>query len=153
MRSAILLAALLLASAAAHAQYAWIDEKGVHHYSDRPPPTDTPAANILQAPRGMMPPAPAATNTAKPAPTLAEREADYRKRHAAADEADKKAAADKQLAAARRTNCQAAVANKAQVETGRRLRWDVAGHANDVMTEEDKAKEVARADAALKDCQ
>ena len=151
MRPSILFAALLLASAAAHAQYAWIDAHGVHQYSDRPPPIDTPAAKILKAPRGSMPPTPVATDAARP--TLADREADYRKRHAAADDADKKAAADKKVADAKRANCQAAVANKAQVETGRRLRWDVPGRANDVMTEDDKAREIARADAALKDCQ
>lgn len=149
MRPITLFAALLLASAAAHAQYAWIDAQGVHQYSDRPPPTDTPAAKILKAPRGSMPPAPAAADAK---PTLADREADYRKRHAAADDADKKAAADKKVADARRANCQAAVANKAQVETGRRLRWDVPGRANEIMTEDDKAREIARADAALKDC-
>ena len=152
MRTTILLGTLLLASAAAHAQYAWIDAKGVHHYSDRPPPADTPAAKVLKAPHGMMPSNPPTSEPAKSAPTLAERETDYRKRHADADAAEQKAAAAKQAADAKRINCQAAVANKAQVETGRRLRWDEAGHANDIMTEDDKAKEVARADAALKDC-
>lgn len=144
----MLFGALLLASAAVHAQYAWLDEKGIRHYSDQPPPTNTPDSRILKAPHVSMP-TPA---TAKPAPTLEEREADYRKRHAAADEADKKAGADQKLAEAKRANCAAAAANKAQVETGRRLRWDVAGAPNNVMTEEDKAKEIARADAALKDC-
>lgn len=139
--------ALLLASAAAHAQYAWIDEKGIRHYSDMPPPTSTPDARILKAPHVSMP-APAA----KAGPSLDEREADYRKRHAAADQAEQKMAADQQLAAAKRANCAAAAANKAQIETGRRLRRDAAGGSNDVMTEADKASEIARADAALKDC-
>lgn len=141
----MLFGALLLANAAAHAQYAWLDEKGIHHYSDQPPPTNTPDARILKAPHVSMP----APTTAKPAPTLEEREADYRKRHVAADEADKKSAADRKLADAKRANCQAAVADKAQIETGRRLHRDGTG----IMTEDDKAREVARADAVLKDCQ
>lgn len=41
---------LLLASSLAHAQYSWIDEKGVRQFSDRPPPPGTPAEKILKAP-------------------------------------------------------------------------------------------------------
>jgi len=148
---AILLGATLLASAVSHAQYAWIDEKGVRQYSDQPPPTSTPASKILKTPRGMaLPaaeaaaPAPAAT---KAQPTLADREADYKKRHAASDESDKKAAAEKKAADSKRTNCAAAAANKAQLDTGRRLRAE-----GNIMTEEAKATEQARIAAILKDC-
>jgi hypothetical protein len=144
--------ALLLASVGAHAQYAWIDEKGIRHYSDQPPPTSTPAAKILKAPNGDMPPEPSATAApVKPAPTLAEREADYRKRHAASDEADKKAAADRKLADDKRANCQLAARDKAELDTGRRVRSDPTG-ANTIMTEDDKAKQLARDTAVLNDC-
>jgi hypothetical protein len=144
----ILFGALLLASAGAQAQYAWIDGKGIRHYSDQPPPTDIPAANIRNAPRGVMPPPPAAPT--KAAPTLAEREADYRKRHAAAEEADKKAAADVKLAEQKRLNCGLAARDKAELDTGRRLRSETGTH--DIMTEDDKAKQLARDTAVLKDC-
>lgn len=144
----ILFGALLLASAGAQAQYAWIDAKGIRHYSDQPPPTDTPAAHILKAPRGMMPPSP--DPGAKAAPTLAEREADYRKRHAAAEEADKKTAAVTKLAEEKRLNCQLAARDKAELDTGRRLRSDTGTH--DILTEDDKAKQLARDTAVLKDC-
>ncbi len=148
---AILLGAILLASAFAHAQYAWIDEKGVRQYSDQPPPTSTPASKILKSPRGMALPA---TEAATPAPaatkaasTLADREADYKKRHAASDANDKKAAADKQAADSKRASCATAAANKAQLDTGRRLRSE-----GKVMTEDDKAAEQAHIAAILKDC-
>jgi len=147
---------MLLASAIAHAQFAWIDEKGVRHYSDQPPPTSTPDAKILKLPRGMQRPADAPASTAagttaaapKAAPTLAEREADYRKRHADAEASDKKASAEKDKADAKRAQCDAAMRVKAQLETGRRLRTEQ----NVPMTEEEKAREMATADKTLKDC-
>ncbi|WP_332877097.1 DUF4124 domain-containing protein [Massilia sp. S19_KUP03_FR1] len=151
---AILLGAMLIVSAIAHAQYAWLDEKGVRQYSDQPPPTNTPAAKILKMPHGMAQPKaepkaePAApASAAKPAPTLAEREADYKKRHAESSESDKKAAAEKKTADNKRASCEAAAQNKAQLDTGRRLRAE-----GNVMTEEDKAKEQARIATILKDC-
>lgn len=158
----LLLGALLLASAAAHAQYAWIDEKGLRHYSDQPPPTNTPDARVLKAPRGSAPalPSPAPSSPAPPAPavpvkaapTLAEREADYRQRHAADEKAGRTAAADAKTAEAKRIACAAAARNKAELETGRRLRREPA-LGNAVMTEADKAKELAQSVAVLKDCQ
>lgn len=156
----MLLSAMLFASALAHAQYAWIDEKGVRHYSDQPPPTTTPDAKILKSPRGSMRPmpapvapegvaaTPAAAAPVKAAPTLAEREADYRKRHADADKSDKKAADEKNTADTRRAQCESAARNKAQFDTGRRLRTEQ----NTVMTEEDRARELGNIDKVLKDC-
>lgn len=150
---AILAGALVLASATAWAQYAWIDEKGVRQYSDQPPPTTTPAAKILKLPRGMQAPTddvPAAAPAAgaKAAPTLADREADYRKRHAEADKNEANAAGLKAAADSKRVQCDIAARNKAQLDTGRRTR----GPDNTIVTEEDKAKELARVDKVLKDC-
>lgn len=147
----VLAVALLLASAVAHAQYAWIDAKGVRHYSDQPPPTDTPAAKILKTPRGLTLPAPAPAPAAKAAPTLAEREADYRKRHAASEVADKKAATDQKLADEKRANCLLAARDKAELDTGRRLRAE--NGSREIMTEDDKAAQRARDTAVLKECQ
>ena len=156
---AVLLGTLLLASAVAHAQFAWIDEKGVRHYSDQPPPTNVPAAKILKAPRGMAAPADAApaaapaapaapVKPAKAAPTLADREADYRKRQAQAEVDNNKAALEKKNADTRRANCDSATRNKAQLDTGRRVRTEE----NIVMTEEDKAREQANVARVLADC-
>jgi hypothetical protein len=152
---AMLAGALLLGSTVVHAQYAWIDEKGVRHFSDQPPPTSTPASKILKAPRGAAPAvdtvAPAAAAPAAPAkaaPTLAEREAHYQKRRAQAQEDGKKAALAKKEADNRRENCAAATRDKAQLESGRRLRTQQ----NIVMTEEEKAREQANVARVLNEC-
>lgn len=152
--TALLLGVMLFAGTAAHAQFAWIDAKGVRQYSDQPPPPDTPAAKILKTPRGMAvaaatPPGDAPAPTlARAAPTLAEREADYRKRHAASEENAKKAATASQDAEARRANCAAAAKAKEQLDTGRRMRTT----GNVVMTEADKAREQANIAKVLQDC-
>jgi hypothetical protein len=156
---AMLLGAMLLASTVAHAQYAWIDEKGVRHFSDQPPPTNTPASKILKGPRGATPatdarapaaPAPSAAPAApaKAAPTLAEREADYQKRRAQGQEDEKKAALAKKEADNRRENCAAATRDQANLASGRRVRTQQ----NIVMTEEDKAREQANVTRVLNDC-
>ena len=150
--SALLLGTMLFACTVAHAQYAWIDPKGVRQYSDQPPPTDTPAAKILKTPRGVAPPAdaaPAATPApAKASTSLVDREADYRKRQALAQENDAKAATENKNAAAQRANCELAKAEKEKIDSGRRMRTEQ----NVVMTEEDKARQLAEIAKIMKDC-
>lgn len=157
MNRAALLGALLLASTLAHAQFAWIDEKGIRHYSDQPPPTNTPASKVLKAPRGMAQPAAAPDGAAAAAPmppakmppTLAEREADYAKRKAQAADSASKAAAEKQVADAKQARCGTAAKNKAQLASGQR----VITSKNADMSEAEKARELANANAILKECQ
>jgi hypothetical protein len=86
-RLAPLALALFFCAGLAQAQYVWIAPNGTRQYSDQPPPPDTPASKILKSPGRaavQIDTAPAAQATAEPAakkaPTLAEREADYRKR-------------------------------------------------------------------------
>lgn len=154
---AALLGALLLASTLAHAQFAWIDEKGVRHYSDQPPPTTTPAAKILKTPRGMAPsapstdtsPTPTSTPPIKAPPTLAEREADYAKRKQQAADSVTKAAAEKQVADAKQARCTTAARNKAQLGSGQRVLTDK----NVAMSDAEKARELSSTNAILKDCQ
>jgi hypothetical protein len=152
IRQAMLLGALLLASALAHAQYAWIDERGIRQYSDQPPPTNTPDDKILKTPRGMERPASASTPVSAAAPkaaTWTDREADYRARQAKKEEDDKKAASEKQAADAKRTQCEAAAKSKQQLTSGRPVRSE--GRA--VMTGADKARELGNIATVLKDCQ
>lgn len=149
---ALLLGAMLLASTVAHAQYAWIDPKGVRQFSDQPPPPGTPAANILKTPRGVPVPADAppaaAAKPASPTPSWTDREADYRKRMAKAQETEQKTATESGKADAKRANCAAAARNKETIESGRRLRTEQ----NAVMTEEEKARDLAQYAKTLKDC-
>jgi hypothetical protein len=64
---AILASMLLLACSLAHAQYSWIDTKGIRQFSDRPPPVDTPEAKILKVPRAVAAAAAAAAAAAEAA--------------------------------------------------------------------------------------
>ncbi|RYE66283.1 MAG: DUF4124 domain-containing protein, partial [Oxalobacteraceae bacterium] len=64
-RRACLTGALMLLAQLAHAQYSWLDDKGTRVFSDRPPPSGTPAARILQMPRSAAPAAVAAGDAGK----------------------------------------------------------------------------------------
>jgi hypothetical protein len=151
---ALLLGAMLLASSVAHAQYSWIDPNGVRQFSDQPPPVDTPAARILRTPRGVTvaqdaPPAAAPSAApAKAAPTWVDQEADYRKRMAQAQEADKKSAIQKKNAEIKQANCAAATRNKALLNNGQGVRSDKGV----VLSDADRARELANNATALKDC-
>lgn len=146
---------LLFVSAAAHSQFAWLDEKGQRVYSDQPPPPSVPDAKVLHAPRGASrtpgdaDAAPAAAGaTAKTPPTLAERELDYRKRREESEKAAAKAAAEKTSADNKRANCDAAARNKQLLQSGRVVLTET----NAAMQESDRARRMADSEQVLKDC-
>ncbi|MGZ3181503.1 MAG: DUF4124 domain-containing protein [Telluria sp.] len=155
-------AALLLAASAAHAQYVWIDNKGIHHYSDRAPPPEVPVKNILKAPdlrledlqaapAAAASPAPAAPEK-KPPPTLAERNADFAKR-----QQERAAQAEKDAAEAKRRSelqeqCKAAMASKQQYESGARLGSVGPDGERVMMSDEERARNLARANQILEAC-
>ena len=117
---------LLLASAAAHAQYLWIDEKGIKQFSDRPPPPSVPEQRILKAPgkASFNPDASAPDVPAAPArngATLAEREADYQRRHSEARAAADKAAEQTRQRAEQAANCEIARKNQQAISDGIRI--------------------------------
>ena len=124
-----LAAALLFCCAGfAQAQFVWIGPNGTRQYSDQPPPPGTPPSKILKAPgrpapAQELPSAAPAIDAAKPkaAPTLAEREADYRKRTKAREEADHKAQLDARRAAAQAAYCEGVRKNKRLYESGGRI--------------------------------
>jgi len=152
-------ALFLLAAAGAQAQYVWIEPNGTRQYSDRPPPPGTPASRILKAPgRAALAPAPAeeaepgAKATAKPAPTLTERDAAYRERIKARGEQERKdeEAARKERALAER--CETARQNAAALASGTRIAQYGADGERRYLTDEEKAERMARANRALQDC-
>jgi hypothetical protein len=117
---------LLMVSSLAMAQYMWIDEKGVKQLSDRPPPPTVPEKRILKAPGkpAFNPYAkeePEAPADGKAAPSLAERNADFRQRRAEAAEASQRAAAEAQRKADNAANCAAARQNQQALDQGLRL--------------------------------
>jgi hypothetical protein len=130
----LLLAGVLLAvSTQALAQYLWIDDKGVKQLSDRPPPTNVPANRILKAPGKPLfnpnapaepeaDPAPeAAEPKVKAPPTLADRNAEFKKRQTEAAEAAKKASEESARKADQAANCEAARNNQRSLDQGVRM--------------------------------
>lgn len=154
-----LLAALAL-HVPAQAQYSWIDEHGTRVFADRPPPPGTPPARILQAPHGTaaaMPSAPpaqaAAPESAQPAPpTLADRDAAFRKRLAQQQADERRAAEETRRKADMAEQCAAARRTEAYLKSGRRL-TDLDDQGDRVVvTDEDKARRLAQAKRVLADC-
>jgi selenocysteine-specific translation elongation factor len=144
-RAALLLLALL--AAPAFAQYSWIDDKGTRVFSDRPPPPGTPAVRILKTPRTLdaLAPAPAApaAEPAKAAPTLAEREADFRKRQAEQAKADKKDQQDAQKQAVQAERCTALKRREMTLTAGSRLsEYDEKGQKSYV-SDDERARRLA----------
>jgi hypothetical protein len=151
-----LLLAALAAHAPAYAQYSWIDDHGTRVFSDRPPPPGTPASRILKAPRTHTADTlatPAVPEPAKPAPpSLADRDAEFRKRAAQRDADERKAAEDAQRKADMAGQCAAARRTEAYLNSGRRLTdLDDQGE-RVVVTEEEKARRLEQARRVLADC-
>jgi len=173
---ATLLLTTLVTSAPARAQYAWIDERGTHVFSDRPPPAGTPPARILRTPRystmpvppvpatpagaAGAPPAPGAgtvAGSAAPAapaapPALADRDAAFRKRLAQRDADERKAADEAHDRAALAEQCAGARRNAAALRSGARLTDVDEKGERTVLTDEEKARRLAHAQRALGDC-
>jgi hypothetical protein len=155
--------ALALRSQVAHAQYSWIDDKGARVFSDRPPPPGTPAERILKMPRGIDPrPAPAETAAPvssmaaaadKPkAPTLAERDAEFRKRAAQRETEEQKAAQVASNKASKEESCQLARENERALTSGVRIsRIDEKGE-RVFLNDEERAHRLERSQRTLKSC-
>lgn len=155
--------ALLASTAPAHAQYSWIGENGVRQFSDRPPPPSTPPHKILKAPaRSAAAPSAVkpATAAATPAPppaakapsTVAEREAAYRERVKQRAEQDKKDAEQAQRQRDLAERCRSALQVRAQVESGIRITNIDPNGERSVVSDEEKAVQLARANQVLAEC-
>lgn len=122
------------------AQYQWIDKDGRRVFSDRAPPADIPAKNIVKQPRGASLPvraapvaeaasAEASATAATPAVAAAsgaasagvDKALEEKKKQAEAAEAAKKKAEEQAQAAARAENCKRARSAKATIDSGVRL--------------------------------
>jgi hypothetical protein len=142
------LLALSMASAAL-AQYVWLDDKGVKQYSDVPPPASVPAKRILKAPGLSAHPsysydAPVAAgedSTAKAAPTIAEKNADFMKRKIELAEKDKKTAAEAKAKADQAKNCDRAREYQQALDSGVRLGQVDPNGERSFMTDEQRTKE------------
>ncbi len=156
------LAAAALAAAlplAVSAQYVWIDEKGTKQFSDMPPPTSVPSNRILKQPGGTL--APRVSQDAaeeKPVspvraePTIAERNADFRKRKAEQAEKEKKAAEEAARAAEKTKNCDRAREYQRSLDSGERIaRLDKNGERS-YLSDEQRNQESRDNRRVLDDC-
>lgn len=135
VHGAVLAALLALSGGAAAQLYQWRDTNGKMVFSDIPPPPGIPAGNIIKAPKGRSAPAPAAATSAaapagsaasaSPSPgqkSIAEREAEYKKRQADAAEKAAKEEASANEERLKQGRCREIRSGLAQMESGQRIR-------------------------------
>jgi len=163
---------------AASAQWQWVDKDGRKVFSDRPPPVDVPAKNILKQPGGSLQPAPrpqaapadavagtqpgaavaarpGAPASAASAPQLSgtDKELQERKAQAEAAEAARKKAEDDRIAKARAENCQRARQQQSMLASGQLVSQVNAQGERAFMDDATRAAELRRAEAAIaSDC-
>jgi Domain of unknown function (DUF4124) len=165
---AVISAAIVLAGFASmpsEAQWAWKDTNGRLVYSDRPPPSDIKAANIVRQPntQTLANPAPvsgplddagkpsdakSSDTKATPAPnapkTIAERDMEFRKRQQERAESEKKAAEEQTRSAAKTAECERARGYLRSLEDGVRItRTDASGN-QEFLDDAQRAAEVER---------
>ena len=151
--------ALMVFASLSHAQYMWLNEKGSRVYSDQPPPNSVPLKNILKSPSAAdkvmgadTPAAPAAGAAQKGPPTLADREADFKKRALERAALDQKGANDAAQQATQKRNCDLARAQKAAMESGAPVTTREANGQNGTLTPQKFAEEKVRNDQVVAGC-
>jgi hypothetical protein len=110
------------------AQWQWVDNNGRKVFSDKSPPPDIPAKNILRQP-GVRGTPVVAEATAEPAKAQAsapkisgkDKQLEEKKKQAEAAEAEKKKAEEEQVAKVRADNCVRAKRSKAEMDSGVRI--------------------------------
>lgn len=153
-----------LVAGLAHAQYAWVDASGTHHYSDQPPPPGA-RVKLLKAPpasRYAAEPAPDATAAATAttaaaapadaAPTLAAREANFQKRLQERAKAEQKSAEEAKRKSALADQCASLREYKAGLDSGMRMAVTNANGEREFLSDEERARRRAKANAQLSDC-
>ncbi|WP_295958174.1 DUF4124 domain-containing protein [Rhodoferax sp.] len=109
------------------AQWQWIDNSGSKVFSDRGPPPDIPAKNILRQPGGAPKNTPVAAPTVSASAALApkisgvDKALEEKKKLAEDAEAAKKKIESEKTAAARAENCARAKQSKATFDSGIRI--------------------------------
>jgi hypothetical protein len=143
----------------ASAQYAWTDANGVRQYSDRPPPPSVPAARILKQPghpqSAESAPEPVSSQAAASAvepPSLAERNADFRKRRIEQTEKQKKSAEEARIAKENARNCERTRDYRKVLESGERIGRIGKDGERSFLSDEERAAELREAEQALKNC-
>ena len=122
---AVLAIALLAACLPAQAQWKWRDGRGQVQYSDLPPPSGTPAKDILQRPAAAAAPMIALPASAASAPAAAASASDptleARRKQAEQEDAAKRRADEARLAQQKQQNCERARAYMRTLDSGQRV--------------------------------
>jgi hypothetical protein len=163
----ISLAAALL-PALACAQWVWLDKDGRKVFSDRSPPADVPAKNILTQPGGKPPPPPAEAEEPGAAPsgpaTVAKAAAsapkisgkdkalEDKKKQAEQEQEAKKKADEEKIAAEKAQQCDRARRSLAAFTSGQRIRAPNAKGELEYMTDDQRAAEAKRLQAVTAEC-
>ena len=152
-----LFAAIACCTVPAIAQWQWIDGQGRKVFSDRAPPADIPAKNILRSPGGARPAAPSAVpevGAAKPvADAGVDKGLEEQKRKMQEQEAAKTQADRLQKERQRQDNCNRARQAKATLASGRLLSHVNAKGERGFMDEAARDAEIKHADAVIaSDC-
>lgn len=132
IKSWLILTLLSALSVAVTAQWQWTDPNGRRVFSDRPPPPEIPAGNILKQPMGRAVTAqPAASAASAPssaasvaaAPRLSgkDKALEEKKKQAEAAEAERKKAEEEKFQKTRADNCSRARQVKASFDSGARI--------------------------------
>ena len=156
----LLIFATCLAALSAQAQWQWIDKDGHRVFSDRAPPSDVPAKNILKQPGASSrvvdglanatpakPASAAAGDSASgDAPKLTTEDKDLaaKKKQAEAAEAAKVKAEEDRLAKIKSDNCERAKGNKAVIDSGVRVSQTNAQGDRTVLDDAGRAAELKR---------
>ena len=164
----ILFGLVLALPAVCNAQWQWLDKDGHKVFSDKAPPPEVPAKNILRQPGvkapsvANMPAAPdAAASAAKLAKSAAsaprvsgkDKTLEDKKKIAEAAEADAKKAQEEEAARLRAENCARAKTTKAGFESGARLARINDKGEREYLDDATRARENKRLDAVIaSDC-
>lgn len=149
----------------AAAQWQWLDKDGRKVFSDKSPPPDVPARNILRQPgmRAAMTPE-AAVASAAPAAKVAapavaasgagrDKELEARRKQAEAAEAEKKKAKEAEMQAQRDDNCTRARQAKANFDSGARISRVNDKGEREIMDDNQRAAEVKQLEMVIgRDC-
>jgi hypothetical protein len=162
----ISLAAALL-PALACAQWQWIDKDGRKVFSDRSPPAEIPARNILKQPAGKAPPPPAEAEAPQAAASAAvaktaaivpkvsgqDKALEEKKKQAQQEEEAKKKAAEEKFAREKAENCERVKRGLTTYTSGVRVRAPNAKGELEYLTDEQRAAEAKRLQAIIaNDC-
>lgn len=151
-------------AASSLAQWQWIDKDGRKVFSDRPPPADIAAKNILTQPgaKAVAPPAdgaaatpvsPAPVKLNAPASSGKDAQLEARRKLAADEEIMKKKAEEEKLAKDKSENCELARKGLASLQSGLRLAVVNAKGEREFMDDASRSAEAKRLEGiAQRDC-